>query len=184
MRQQEFFEKEPVPAQQYRMRRLQVFNWGTFSNLHDIPVAEEGFLFIGRSGSGKSTLLDALSALLAPPQWLVFNAAAREGEKGRHDRSWVSYIRGAWADQTDDASGEIAAQYLRPGTTWSALAVEFAESNAPGGIVTLLFSGGGALRLEVECLEAEAVDLGPVWTTVRCPHHTDSEKHERNFRPQ
>jgi hypothetical protein len=64
------------------------------------------------------------------------------------------------------------------------LAVEFAESNAPGGIVTLLFSGGGALRLEVECLEAEAVDLGPVWTTVRCPHHTDSEKHERNFRPQ
>lgn len=64
------------------------------------------------------------------------------------------------------------------------LAVEFSESNAPGGIVTLLFSGGGALRLEVECLEAEAVDLGPVWTTVRCPHHTDSEEHERNFRPQ
>jgi len=53
------------------------------------------------------------------------------------------------------------------------LAVEFSESNAPGGVVTLLFSGGGALRLEVECLEAEAVDLGPVWTTARCPEHAD-----------
>jgi uncharacterized protein YPO0396 len=135
MRQQELFVKGLIPAQQYRMRRLQVFNWGTFSGLHDISIAEEGFLFIGRSGSGKSTLLDALSALLAPPQWLVFNAAAREGEKGRHDRSWVSYIRGAWADQTDDASGEIAPQYLRPGTTWSVLAVEFADRE--GRVVSL-----------------------------------------------
>ncbi len=126
---------QQIPAQQYRMRRLQVFNWGTFSGLHDIPIAEEGFLFIGRSGSGKSTLLDAVSALLAPPQWLVFNAAAREGEKGRHDRSWVSYIRGSWADQTDDASGEIASQYLRPGTTWTALAAEFA--NREGRVVSL-----------------------------------------------
>jgi hypothetical protein len=53
------------------------------------------------------------------------------------------------------------------------LAVEFAETNAPGGVVTLLFSGGGALRLEVECLEAETVDLGPVWVTTHCPEHED-----------
>ncbi|HAK61486.1 MAG TPA: ATP-binding protein, partial [Nitrospiraceae bacterium] len=135
MSQEEMFVMDMVPAEQYRMRRLQVFNWGTFSGLHDIPIAEEGFLFIGRSGSGKSTLLDALSALLAPPQWLVFNAAAREGEKGRHDRSWISYIRGAWADQTDDASGEIAPQYLRLGTTWSALAVEFTDRE--GRVISL-----------------------------------------------
>lgn len=51
------------------------------------------------------------------------------------------------------------------------LAVEFAETDAPGGVVTLLFSGGGALRLEVECLEAETVDLGPVWSTAKCPEH-------------
>src|SRR4029453_6564992 len=41
------------------------------------------------------------------------------------------------------------------------LAVEFAETDSPGGVVTLIFSGGGMLRLEVECLEAELVDLGP-----------------------
>ena len=28
------------------------------------------------------------------------------------------------------------------------------------GVVTLIFSGGAALRLEVECLERELVDLG------------------------
>ena len=39
-------------ANQFRMRRLQVYNWGTFSGLTDVPIAERGFLFVGRSGSG------------------------------------------------------------------------------------------------------------------------------------
>ncbi len=51
------------------------------------------------------------------------------------------------------------------------LAVEFAETEAPSGIVTLTFSGGGALRLEVECLEAELADLGPRWSAAGCPSH-------------
>ena len=51
------------------------------------------------------------------------------------------------------------------------LAIEFSETDAPGGVLTLAFSGGGALRLEVECLEVEAVDLGPVWQTGCCPEH-------------
>ena len=51
------------------------------------------------------------------------------------------------------------------------LAVEFTETDAPGGVVTLTFSGGPALRLEVECLESELVDLGPVWGTAKCPAH-------------
>jgi Protein of unknown function (DUF2948) len=49
------------------------------------------------------------------------------------------------------------------------LAVEFDEGNPPGGIVTLMCSGGAALRLEVECLECELVDLGPVWTETCRP---------------
>lgn len=122
--------------QQYRMRRLQVLNWGTFSNLHDIAIAEDGFLFVGRSGSGKSTLLDALGALLVPPQWLAFNAAAREGDKGRRDRNFASYVRGAWGEQTDTGSGAIANRFLRNGTTWSALALTFA--NAEGRHITLV----------------------------------------------
>ena len=51
------------------------------------------------------------------------------------------------------------------------LAVEFDETDVPAGTVTLTFSGGAALRLEVECLEAELADLGEVWTTTVCPGH-------------
>jgi len=51
------------------------------------------------------------------------------------------------------------------------LAVAFEQSDPPGGAVTLTFSGGSTLRLEVECLEAEVADLGPTWVTERCPAH-------------
>ena len=56
------------------------------------------------------------------------------------------------------------------------LAVEFAETEAPAGVVTLIFSGGGALRLEVECLEAELADLGPVWAAAGRPMHAVDER--------
>lgn len=56
------------------------------------------------------------------------------------------------------------------------LAVEFAETEAPSGVVTLTFSGGGAVRLEVECLEAELADLGPAWTTAVCPAHAEIDE--------
>jgi hypothetical protein len=51
------------------------------------------------------------------------------------------------------------------------LVVEFAERDAPAGTVTLTFSGGGAIRLEVECLEAELADLGEVFSAAGCPDH-------------
>lgn len=53
------------------------------------------------------------------------------------------------------------------------LAVEFTPTEAPSGVVTLMFSGGATLRLEVECLEAELADLGPAWTTTCCPKHAE-----------
>jgi uncharacterized protein YPO0396 len=120
---------------QFRLRRLQVLNWGTFSGLHEIPVAADGFLFVGRSGSGKSTLLDAFTALLIPPLWRNFNAAAREGDRGRADRNLLTYVRGAWADQSSADSGEILTRMLRTATTWSALVAEYADGN--GGVVAL-----------------------------------------------
>jgi hypothetical protein len=55
------------------------------------------------------------------------------------------------------------------------LALEFEETDAPGGTVTLVFSGGAALRLEVECLECELADLGPTWDAKARPvHEVDS----------
>lgn len=51
------------------------------------------------------------------------------------------------------------------------LAVEFAEGSAPAGVVSLIFSGGAVIRLDVECLEAELADLGEVATVDLCPDH-------------
>ena len=66
-------------------------------------------------------------------------------------------------------------QNLEPGqqTVLNLLAIAFQEAVAPAGIVTLTFSGGGVVRLEVECLEAELADLGEVWTTAGCPDHSE-----------
>ena len=53
------------------------------------------------------------------------------------------------------------------------LAVEFVENDAPGGEVILTFDNGAALRLQVECLEAEIADIGPSWN-CQCPQHADT----------
>jgi hypothetical protein len=55
----------------------------------------------------------------------------------------------------------------------SLLAIEFTSKDAPEGYVTLHFSGGGAIRLHVECIEAELADLGAAWSTKRQPKHAD-----------
>lgn len=41
------------------------------------------------------------------------------------------------------------------------LGIEFHPTQSPGGNALLLFSNGGVLRLDVECLECELADLGP-----------------------
>jgi len=56
------------------------------------------------------------------------------------------------------------------------LAVEFTEADAPAGVVTLIFSAGKVVRLEVECLEAELADLGPIWAAAGCPDHATEPK--------
>ncbi|UTD26617.1 DUF2948 family protein [Bradyrhizobium sp. WD16] len=48
-----------------------------------------------------------------------------------------------------------------PETVLDLIGIEFNPAEAPGGSALLLFAGGGALRLDVECLECELADLGP-----------------------
>ncbi len=55
------------------------------------------------------------------------------------------------------------------------LSITFAETDAPAGQVTLIFSGGAAVRLDVECLEAQVQDLGRRWTCTACPAHDLAE---------
>jgi hypothetical protein len=51
------------------------------------------------------------------------------------------------------------------------LSIGFNETDAPGGHVILTFSGGGAVRLDVECLEAQMRDIGPRWKAKGQPGH-------------
>ncbi len=51
------------------------------------------------------------------------------------------------------------------------LSITFAPLDPPAGRVELIFSGGAALRLEVECLEALLQDLGPSWPAEDQPGH-------------
>jgi hypothetical protein len=47
------------------------------------------------------------------------------------------------------------------GSPLDLVGIEFHPGDAPGGSALLLFSQGGVLRLDVECLECELTDLGP-----------------------
>jgi hypothetical protein len=48
----------------------------------------------------------------------------------------------------------------QPEATLELVGIEFHPAEPPGGSALLLFDHGGALRLDVECLECELTDLG------------------------
>lgn len=51
------------------------------------------------------------------------------------------------------------------------LAIKFEPGTAPAGVIYFFFSGGGEIRLEVECIEAALKDLGAIWETNARPDH-------------
>ena len=60
-----------------------------------------------------------------------------------------------------------------PDAVASLLAIRFQPKGDedPGGIIELFFSGGGILRLEVECIDAELADLSGEWAALGRPVH-------------
>jgi hypothetical protein len=66
-----------------------------------------------------------------------------------------------------------------PEAVVSLLAIQFTPKGAddPGGTIELVFAGGGTIRLEVECIDAELSDLTGPWAAIRKPGH-DEPGHE------
>jgi hypothetical protein len=60
-----------------------------------------------------------------------------------------------------------------PGAVLNLLAITVEAQDAPAGTITLHFSDGAAIQLEVECIEAQMKDLGPIWEAVATPGHPD-----------
>jgi hypothetical protein len=58
-----------------------------------------------------------------------------------------------------------------PDAVLNLLAVTFEETDNPSGTATLIFAEGGAIQLDLECIELQMKDLGPVWEAESRPSH-------------
>ena len=56
-----------------------------------------------------------------------------------------------------------------PANVLTLLAISFMPTESPAGTVMLHFSEDGAIRLDVECLEAALADIGPRWPCSNPP---------------
>jgi hypothetical protein len=87
----------------------------------------------------------------------------------------------AWRTRSAlDFSGvlQVSAKKLKrdaPGAIVSLLAISFEPGEAPGGNLLLSFSGGGEMRLEVECIDALLADISEPWPAKGRPKHEDTE---------
>jgi len=73
---------------------------------------------------------------------------------------------------------EVKARRLRrdaPKAILALLTVGFEPGEAPGGVVTFAFAGGGELKAEVECLDAVLADLSRPWPARNRPAHDLSQ---------
>jgi hypothetical protein len=92
-----------------------------------------------------------------------------EGEPGDPPRRRLTglhfdYVQGVRVRNMDPARQDIVLNLL---------AVLFEPTEGPSGAVTLIFSDDRAVRLEVECIEAQMRDMGPVWEAECRPEHVE-----------
>lgn len=108
----------------YRMRRLEVYNWGTFDGaVWPFELGGNTSLLTGEIGSGKSTLVDAILTLLIPQPKINYNKAA---DSGSRERSLTSYVRGYYAKRSN-ASGEEEPVALRDKNKYSVILAVFSD---------------------------------------------------------
>ncbi|MEC8557310.1 MAG: SbcC/MukB-like Walker B domain-containing protein [Planctomycetota bacterium] len=98
----------------YRLKKLEVTNWGTFDStagqVYQLAAEGRSALLVGQNGSGKSTLVDTLLTLLVQPGVRNYNVAAGAKKRERDERT---YIRGACGRSSDEEAGSVT-DYLRP----------------------------------------------------------------------
>jgi hypothetical protein len=87
-------------------------------------------------------------------------------QRGRLERCWA----GLHFDCVRKMS-HLDVPRSTPGALLNLLAIDFKPGEAPSGEITLTFSGGAAIKLEVECIEAQMRDTGPRWTARALPGH-------------
>ena len=90
----------------YRLRCLEVFNWGTFhGKVYKLQTNGRTSLLTGANGSGKTTLIDALLTLLVPSNKRFYNqSSGAEFKKERDENSYFWGYYGKTYSESDEIS--------------------------------------------------------------------------------
>ncbi len=104
------------------------------------------------------------AAVLSRFDWL--DAERRGGKRGRYRRR-QSALR---FDRVLDAKIQNIDRQRNEGV-FELLAIQFHPTDPPGGEVLLIFAGDAAIRLTVECIEAELRDMSAAWRARSKPEH-------------
>lgn len=91
-------------------------------------------------------------------------SGGRRGHERRRAGLRFERVRGAKLQGIDLKDKEAVLSLL-------AIGFQPAGPDDAAGHVTLVFSGGAAILLEVECVEVELKDLGAAWRTKTKPDH-------------
>ena len=103
----------------FRLRRLEVFNWGTFdAHVWSLTLDGKNGLLTGDIGSGKSTLVDAITTLLVPAHRVAYNQAA--GADNR-ERTLRSYVLGHYKSERNEVTGSARPVSLRDHNSYSVI---------------------------------------------------------------
>jgi len=129
----------------FRLRRFEIFNWGTFSNLAVFDLDGFNSLLTGNIGSGKSTVVDALTTMLVPHNKIIYNRAAGSERK---ERTLASYIRGEYRSEKSDAYGSSKSVYLRDEKSYSVLLANFYNKGYCESVTLcqIFYFQGGAVK--------------------------------------
>ena len=103
----------------FRLKRLEVYNWGTFHNkIWELSLDGRNGLLTGDIGSGKSTLVDAVTTLLVPSNRVSYNKAAGSEYK---ERSLRSYVLGYYKSERSDSGYSAKPVALRDRNSYSVI---------------------------------------------------------------
>lgn len=96
----------------------------------------------------------------------VWESAVVKGAPLERRRSALTFkrVRGVRSIGIDRTNRELVLALL---------AIRFEQAGAgPEGTIELVFSGGSAIQLDVECIEGQLADTGGAWETRTRPEHS------------
>lgn len=117
----------------YRLRYLEVFNWGTFNGkVYKLQPDGRTSLLTGANGSGKTTLIDALLTILVPTGKRFYNQSS--GAESKKERDENSYFWGHYGKTFSESEDKSKTEQLRH------------KSDNPYSVLLACFQNSGTLH--------------------------------------